>query len=54
MAGASDTIVRGTVVNRDGGNIVWGTADPVEDVIWSEPAARHRPRLTPVVDPALR
>jgi hypothetical protein len=53
-AGAADTIVWGTVVGRDGFNIVWGTADPVEDVIWSVPSARRRPHLAPVVDPALR
>jgi subtilisin family serine protease len=36
------------------GNIVWGSADPVEDVIWSAPVMRRPRRAVAIVDAPLK
>jgi serine protease AprX len=40
--------------DRSGDDIVWGTADAVEDTLWSAPAIRRPRRVVTVMDAALR
>jgi subtilisin family serine protease len=47
-------VLWGTAADGEGDDIVGGTADPVEDVLWSAPAIRRRSRVIANVDVALR